>query len=134
LKAQVVELDEKEAGLRAILNYGHTLGHAFEALSGFSGMVHGEAVAIGMVLASAVSASLGYCSNVDYERISELIVRCGLSIEVPHFDRQLLLNALAADKKSRGGTITFICNKGIGMYEFSHHTPDELLTLSGLEA
>jgi 3-dehydroquinate synthase len=134
LKAQVVELDEKEAGLRAILNYGHTLGHAFEALSGYSGLVHGEAVAIGMVLATVVSASRGYSSKEDGERIRTLIVRCGLPVEIPQYDRRLLLNAIAADKKSKGGAITFICNKGIGMYAYSHHTPDELLKLSGLEA
>ena len=134
LKAHVVELDEKEAGLRAILNYGHTLGHAFEALSGFSGLVHGEAVALGMVLAAKISAAEGFCSPEDVSRIHALIVRCGLLVEIPTYDRQHLLNAIAADKKSKGGTITFICNQGIGMYAMSHHTPEELLLLSGLEA
>jgi 3-dehydroquinate synthase len=133
-KARVVELDEKEAGVRAVLNYGHTLGHAFESLSGYRSLVHGEAVAIGMVLAARVSVSKGLCSQDDLIRISTLIVRCGLSVDIPHFDRQLLLNAVAADKKSKGGTITFICNKGIGMFAMSHHTPEELLILSGLEA
>lgn len=134
LKAQVVEFDEKEAGLRAILNYGHTLGHAFESLSGYRGLVHGEAVAIGMVLAARVSAAEGLCSNEDVSRISTLITRCGLPVEVPRYDRQQLLDAVAADKKSKGGTVTFICNQGIGMYAMSHHTPEELLILSGLEA
>lgn len=133
IKAQMVELDEKEAGLRAVLNYGHTLGHAFESLSGYRGLVHGEAVAIGMVLAARVSAAEGLCSQVDVSRISTLITRCGLPVEVPGFDRQLLLNALSADKKSKGGTVTFICNQGIGMYAMIHHTPEELLVLSGLE-
>lgn len=134
LKARVVELDEKEAGLRAILNYGHTLGHAFESLSGYRGLVHGEAVAIGMVLAARVSLAEGLCSQEDYSRIRALITRCGLPVEIPHYDRQQLLDAVAADKKSKGGSITFICNQGIGMYAMSHHTPDELLILSGLEA
>ena len=134
LKAQVVELDEKESGLRAILNYGHTLGHAFEALSGYSGLVHGEAVAIGMALAERVSVSRGLCSREEAERIVALIERCGLSVAVPSFDRQKLLDALAADKKTTSGTITFICNSGIGMYALSKHTPEELLVLSGLEA
>ena len=134
LKAQVVESDEKEAGLRAVLNYGHTLGHAFEALSGYRGLVHGEAVAIGMVLAARVSAAEGLCSQEDVARIATLITRCGLPVEIPHYDRQQLLNAVAADKKSKGGSITFICNRGIGMYAMSHHTPEELLILSGLEA
>jgi 3-dehydroquinate synthase len=134
LKAQVVELDEKEAGLRAVLNYGHTLGHAFESLSGYRALVHGEAVAIGMVLAARVSAAEGLCSREECSRISALISRCGLPVEIPHYDRRQLLNAVAADKKSKGGRITFICNKGIGRYAMSHHTPEELLVLSGLEA
>lgn len=134
IKAQVVELDEKESGLRAILNYGHTLGHAFEALSGYSGLVHGEAVAIGMVLASRISAVNGLCTLDDVERICALIAGCGLPVEIPQYDRQRLLDAVAADKKSKSGNITFICNSGIGMYAMSHHTPDELLRLSGLEA
>lgn len=133
LKAQVVELDEKESGLRAVLNYGHTLGHAFEALSGYRGLVHGEAVAIGMGLAAAVSAARGVCSRQDVERIATLIRRCGLPVDIPEYDRQQLLNAIATDKKSRGGLITFICNQGIGMYVMSKHSPEELLSLSGLE-
>ena len=134
IKAQVVEMDEKESGLRAILNYGHTLGHAFESISGYRSFVHGEAVAIGMVLAARISAAEGLCSQEDLSRISALITRCGLSIEIPHYDRKQLLGAVAADKKSKGGSITFICNRGIGMYAMSHHTPEELLVLSRLEA
>ena len=134
LKAKVVELDEKEGGLRAILNYGHTLGHAFESISCYCTLVHGEAVAIGMVLAARVSASKGLCSQDDVLRISELIEQCGLSVEIPSYDRQQLLAAVRADKKSKGGSITFICNMGIGMYAMSQHTPEELLILSGLEA
>jgi 3-dehydroquinate synthase len=134
LKAQVVELDEKEAGLRTVLNYGHTLGHAFEAIGDYRGLVHGEAVAIGMILAAKVSVAKELCSPEDFAKISALIVRCGLSVKIPDFDRKLLLSTVAADKKSKSGSITFICNKGIGMYSMSHHTPDELLKLSGLEA
>ncbi len=134
LKAQVVELDEKESGLRAILNYGHTLGHAFESLSGYSGMVHGEAVAIGMALAARVSEARGLCSSEDVRRIVSLIERCGLSVSVPEFEREKLLKSIATDKKVKGGSITFICNSGIGAYAMSKHTPEELLQLSGLEA
>ena len=133
LKAQVVEFDEKEAGLRAILNYGHTLGHAFESISNYRFLVHGEAVAIGMVLAAKVSVANGLCSDEDFFRIYSLIVKCGLPVEIPHYDRQQLIDAVAADKKSKGGNITFICNQGIGMHAMSHHTPGELLILSGLE-
>ncbi len=134
LKAQVVEQDEKEAGLRAILNYGHTLGHAFESISSYCTLVHGEAVAIGMVLAARVSAAKGLCTQEDVLRIIDLLSRYGLPVEPPLYDRQLLLDAVAADKKSKGGSITFICNRDIGMYAMSQHTPDELLKLSRLEA
>ena len=133
LKAGVVELDEKENGLRAILNYGHTLGHAFESLSGYRGQVHGEAVAIGMALAAKVSSALGHCSRSDEARILALIGRCGLSVAVPEYDRKELLAVLASDKKSKCGTITFICNHGVGFYAMSQRTPEELLKLSGLE-
>jgi 3-dehydroquinate synthase len=134
LKARIVEMDEKEANVRAVLNYGHTLGHAFESVSGYRGLIHGEAVAIGMVLAARVSASEGYCSHQDETRIADVISRYGLPIETPCYDRQQLLAAVSSDKKSKGGSITFICNQGIGSYAMSHHTPDELLKLSGLEA
>ncbi len=134
MKAEVVEMDEKEAGLRAILNYGHTFGHAFEAISGYCGLLHGEAVALGMVLASKISAAEGRCSQDDVARITSLLVRSGLPVDIPEYDRQELLHAIASDKKSRSGNITFICNQGIGMYAMSHHTPEELLILSGLEA
>jgi len=133
LKAGVVEQDEKESGLRAVLNYGHTLGHAFEALCGYSGLVHGEAVAIGMSLAAKVSLTKELCSRADVDRITALIGRCGLSVEIPPYERKHLLEAVSSDKKAAGGTITFICNRGLGRYSMSKHTPEELLILSGLE-
>ncbi|MDA8430716.1 MAG: 3-dehydroquinate synthase [Geobacteraceae bacterium] len=133
IKAQVVEQDEKESGLRAVLNYGHTLGHAFEMLSGYSEFVHGEAVALGMVLAARISVELGHCSVADTERIASLIARFKLRTQPPVVDRQGLLSALLADKKSKGGTISYICNLGIGNFAVEHLLPEELLTLSRLE-
>lgn len=133
LKAQVVELDEKESGLRAVLNYGHTLGHAFEMLAGYSELVHGEAVAIGMALAARISAGRGHCAAADIERIESLITRFGLQTEAPIVDRQGLLAAILTDKKSKDGAISFICNHGIGNFAVEQLLPEELLTLSGLE-
>jgi 3-dehydroquinate synthase len=133
IKARVVEHDEKESGLRAVLNYGHTLGHAFETLAGYRELVHGEAVALGMVLATRISAALGHCSRVDAERVSALISRFGLQTLPPHVERRRLLEALAADKKNRQGAISFICNHGIGDYAVEPLLPEKLLTLSGLE-
>jgi len=133
IKAHVVELDEKESGLRAVLNYGHTLGHAFETVAGYCEMVHGEAVALGMVLASRISAELGHCSAEDVTRISSLITRLGLQVLPPEADRSKLLEAVLTDKKSRNGTISFICNQGIGNFAVEQILPDKMLTLSGLE-
>ena len=133
LKAQVVELDEKESGLRAVLNYGHTLGHALETLAGYRELVHGEAVAIGMVLAVRICEKMGYCSVMDGSRIVGLIKGFGLPVTPPAVDRIRLLDALLKDKKSRNGVITFICNHGIGSYLEEKLLPGELITLSGLE-
>jgi len=133
IKSHVVELDEKESGLRAVLNYGHTLGHAFEMLAGYCEFVHGEAIALGMVQAARISARLGHCAATDIERIESLIVRFGLRTQPPTVERQGLLDAILTDKKSKDGAISFICNVGIGSFAVEQLLPEELLTLSGLE-
>ena len=133
LKSQVVELDERESGLRAVLNYGHTLGHALETLAGYRELVHGEAVAMGMALAVRICMAKGYCSEMDGSRIVQLIKGLGLSVTPPVVDRNRLLDALLKDKKSRNGAINFICNQGIGNYVEEKLLPEQLLTLSGLE-
>jgi len=133
IKTHVVELDEKESGLRAVLNYGHTLGHAFETLAGYRELVHGEAVALGMVLAARISAGLGHCSTADVERVTALITRFGLRTVPPEAERIKLLEAIVTDKKSRNGTISFICNQGIGGFAVEQLLPDKMLTLCGLE-
>ncbi|QEM68648.1 3-dehydroquinate synthase [Geobacter sp. FeAm09] len=132
LKAQVVELDEKEAGLREALNYGHTLGHALETQAGYRSLVHGEAVAIGMVLAARICALRGECGDGDVARITALLGSLGLSVTPPAVERARLLDALHKDKKSRAGAINFICNQGIGKYTVAQLSPEELLALSGL--
>jgi 3-dehydroquinate synthase len=133
IKARIVEKDEKESGLRAVLNFGHTLGHAFETLAGYRELVHGEAVALGMVLAARISTRLGHCSEADAARVAALISRFGLPTVSPPVGRTDLLTAIAADKKSRDGAISFICNQGIGHHAVERLLPEELLTLSGLE-
>ncbi|KAB0666476.1 3-dehydroquinate synthase [Oryzomonas japonica] len=132
LKARVVELDEKEAGPREALNYGHTLGHALETLAGYRSLVHGEAVAIGMVLAARICVRRGECGDDDVARITALLGSLGLSVAPPAVERTRLLDALLKDKKSRAGTINFICNQGIGNYTVAQLSPEELLALSGL--
>jgi 3-dehydroquinate synthase len=133
IKAHVVELDEKESGLRVVLNYGHTLGHAFELLAGYSEFVHGEAVALGIVLAARISAGLGHCAMAEIERIESLINCFGLRTSPPKVEYKSLLGAILTDKKSKDGAISFICNLGIGSFAVEQLLPEELLTLSGLE-
>lgn len=123
IKAWVVEQDEREAGLRAVLNYGHTLGHAFETLSGYRELVHGEAVAIGMVQAAYLSQREGFCSEQDAQRVVQLLQRLGLPTEAPLVALDDLIGALAKDKKNRSGTLQFVCNRGIGSYSFHKVTP-----------
>jgi len=132
LKAQVVELDEKEAGLRESLNYGHTLGHALETVAGYRSLVHGEAVAIGMALAARICSLRGDCSEEDAARIRTLLGRFALSVTPPVVNSSQLLDALLKDKKNRHGSINFICNQGIGNYAVAQFSPEELLSLSGL--
>lgn len=133
LKARVVEQDEKETGLRAILNYGHTLGHAMETLAGYGTLVHGEAVSIGMVCASRISEACGYCTVQDSSRIVALLRRFELPISPLRFQRRQLMDTLQTDKKSGSGVIKFICNRGIGDHVVEHLTTEQLLSLSGLE-
>lgn len=133
LKADIVEQDEKETGLRAVLNYGHTLGHALEAAAGYTVLVHGEAVAIGMALAADISLRLGHCRSEDVLRIKALLKRFGLDLSPPVVARDEIVAALETDKKSRGGTISYICNKGIGGFVVERVSAEQLFTLSGLE-
>jgi 3-dehydroquinate synthase len=133
LKAKVVELDERETGLRAVLNYGHTLGHALETLAGYRQLVHGEAVASGMMLAARISVALGHCSAADGVRITAQLSNFGLRLTPPPVERQRLLDAHSKDKKGHSGTLSFMCNQGIGSYVVEKFSPEQLLTLSGLE-
>ncbi len=116
IKARVVEADEREAGLRETLNFGHTLGHAVEALTGYSNrLYHGEAVAIGMAAAARLSMAAGYCGEKDAERLIALIERFGLPTsmrKVP--ERRALRRALEHDKKTRKGRPKFVLMHGIG--------------------
>ena len=114
IKARVVETDEREGGVRAVLNYGHTLGHAVETLTGYTSYLHGEAVAIGMVQAARVSRAFGFCEQADCDRIESLIRSLGLPMELPEFSAKEYAEALSHDKKVRDSGLLFICNLGIG--------------------
>ncbi|MCC6949642.1 MAG: 3-dehydroquinate synthase [Bradyrhizobiaceae bacterium] len=119
-KAAIVARDERETGDRALLNFGHTFGHALEAATGFSGLLlHGEAVALGMVLAFRLSAKLGHCAAADGERTSAHLRAAGLPTRLAEVPGGLpgadaLLSRMAQDKKVRRGQLTFILSRGIG--------------------
>lgn len=114
IKASVVEKDERESGLRAVLNYGHTIGHAVETLSGYGAVKHGEAVAIGMAQAARLSALRGYSTSEERDAITGLIGCFGLSLELPAFSLQDYQKIISHDKKMRDDGVNFIFNRGIG--------------------
>jgi len=118
IKAEVVAQDEREAGLRAILNFGHTFGHAIEAALGYGQWLHGEAVAAGMCMAAELSLRLGMVDSVFVQRLRTLIARAGLPVHAPLLDAQdnagAWLHHMRVDKKAQGGNIRFVLIDGPG--------------------
>jgi len=128
-KAGVVAADERETsreGGRALLNLGHTFAHALEAETGYGGeLLHGEAVAIGLVLATDLSARLGHCPQEDAPRIEAHLQSIGLPTRIPGLPVDHLLEHMKRDKKMRAGQLTFILTRGIGQAFTSHEVPEE---------
>lgn len=116
-KAYVVGQDEKEKGIRAVLNYGHTFGHVIENLTGYKRYLHGEAVAIGMVMANRLAVKLGLLLEKDAQRIRALLERYDLPTDYRIEDVERFYDAFFMDKKTQDATIKFILPKGIGGYE-----------------
>lgn len=114
IKASVVSEDEREAGQRAILNFGHTYGHAFEAVTKYKEYKHGEAVAIGMIYAGKLAERLGLCNSITGDRICSLINRFELPVDAKGLEKDELLNAMKLDKKVLAGQLKFILPKRIG--------------------
>jgi 3-dehydroquinate synthase len=129
IKAQVVSQDETEGGLRAILNFGHTMGHAIEAVSGYGKYLHGEAISIGQVAAARLSAMLLGLPKRDVERIRELFVRAGLPVSMKVDQRQFarLMGAMRLDKKVRGGEIRFVLADKIGQVRWGQQVPEKAI-------
>ena len=128
IKALVVGEDEMESGNRAILNFGHTVAHALESLTGYTRYLHGEAVAIGMVAAARVSSRLGFCAEADVQRIRTLLERYGLATEIPaELCGEPLARAMRTDKKARGGAIKFVCLEAIGSTRFERLTCEDIV-------
>ena len=129
IKAEVVSQDETESGLRAILNFGHTIAHALEAISRYGKYLHGEAISIGQVAAAELSAALAGLPQADAERIADLFRRAGLPTSVQLNAREMknLFAAMRLDKKVSGGEIKFVLAKKIGQVVWGQSVPEELI-------
>ncbi len=132
-KARVVAEDEKEKGVRAVLNYGHTFGHVIENITGYSQYLHGEAVAIGMVMANMLAVKLGLLSEDEAGRIKALLEKYGLPTSFVIRDPEAFYAGFFHDKKTQDATITFILPRGIGGYEIVRGLDKEVV-LEILEA
>ena len=113
-KAAVVEADEFESGIRAILNLGHTFGHAIEVAQGYGNWLHGEAVGAGMVMAAKLSQSMGWLADKDVGRIVALIKKAGLPTEPPKISVKKYMELMMLDKKTKDGQINLVLQKSIG--------------------
>lgn len=118
IKADVVGRDEKESGLRSVLNFGHSLGHAVEVLHNYKTVKHGEAIAIGMLFAAMVSEDLGLCTDKTVNRIKSLLEKSELPVTIPSFSPEDYVSAMKLDKKVSGRLIKFVLVKDIGKFVF----------------
>jgi 3-dehydroquinate synthase len=121
LKAGVVAQDEREeTGVRAALNFGHTIGHAIEAVAGYDGpYLHGEAVAVGMVAESRLAERLGWIGRDAVDRLTRLVTHFGLPVTAPGLDSERLQDAMRGDKKNRAGKVRFVLPRSIGTVELT---------------
>jgi 3-dehydroquinate synthase len=127
IKAEIVEKDEREAGLRAILNFGHTVGHAIEAITEYRVYRHGEAVALGMVVAATIAVRRGLLAPELKKRLVSFLERAGLPTGVPAFGEELL-EIMKKDKKVQRGRIRFVLPLALGQVEiFSDIEPEEIM-------
>jgi 3-dehydroquinate synthase len=136
IKADIVAQDERESGLRKVLNFGHTFGHAIETGLGYGAWLHGEAVAAGMVLAADLSRQLGYLSEADTDRIRSLLQRVGLPIASKGIAPERMLELMSVDKKVKEGRIHFVLLERLGAAMLRDDVPPAALdrTLSRLAA
>jgi 3-dehydroquinate synthase len=116
IKADVVRQDEREEGLRSVLNFGHTLGHAIERLVGYGRIRHGDAVAKGMAFSADVSLKMGLIPGEVRDRVVGLLTAYGFDLSIPPFNAREYQNALIVDKKSEGAVINYVLTGGIGRF------------------
>lgn len=117
IKAEVVSKDEKELGIRKILNFGHTIGHGLEAITNYKRFTHGEAVLVGMYYEALLAKRLGYIDEIYLKEIEELIESLDISLDISEFSREIFLNAMMKDKKNKEGMFSFILPKDRGKVE-----------------
>jgi 3-dehydroquinate synthase len=126
-KAAIVARDEREQGERAVLNLGHSFGHAIETGSGYGSWLHGEAVAAGMLMAAEFSRRLGWLGSPEVERVRKLLVRAGLPVEPPRLGRERGLELMRLDKKVRAGRIRLVLLERLGRAVCTGDYPDDAL-------
>src|ERR1700691_548306 len=131
LKAEVVSADEHEGGLRRVLNLGHTIGHALEAETGYRGLLHGEAVAWGIIAATNIALTVGRTDSVTAGRIADAVLSLGRLPELKVSPRKILAR-LQADKKTQSGVVHFVLPREIGKVEIAADVPDDVV-LSAVE-
>lgn len=124
-KGKIVQEDEREAGIRAILNYGHTFAHAIEALTDYKTYRHGEAVSIGMACAGRLSVNIGFLDRSAHERQIKLLTAIGLPTKFPELDPQDVLRSMYRDKKVSGGRLRLVLQKSIGEVVITDEVDDE---------
>jgi len=127
IKAAVVSKDEKESGLRKMLNYGHTIGHAIETLTGYKKISHGEAIAMGMIVEGAIANELGMLSNDEFILQNSVIINSGLSKKIPKLNKDMIIKELKKDKKVVSGEIEFVLLKGIGKAVFGVKVQNKII-------
>jgi len=130
IKAEVVMSDPNESGRRSLLNFGHTVGHAVEALSleTKAPLRHGEAVSIGMVVEAAIAAGRGLITADELKQIQEMLIRAGLPVQVPRFDMERMFEKMASDKKNAHGVLRFSLLQGLGDVIWYQPVPREEVT------
>jgi 3-dehydroquinate synthase len=127
IKADVVRKDEREGGLRAVLNFGHTFGHAIEAGMGYGSWLHGEAVGCGMVMAADLSHRIGLVDAATVERVRALVQAAGLPVVAPDLGAERWIELMEVDKKNEGGAIKFILLKPLGSPSITSVPQEHLL-------
>jgi len=127
IKAEIVAADEREAGDRALLNFGHTFGHAIETGVGYGEWLHGEAVAAGMLMAAALSERLGSVGGADVVRLRTLLQRAGLPVEPPRLGVQRYVDLMRRDKKVAGGSVRLVLLDALGAARLRSDVPDGVL-------